>query len=230
MPRRCRKLCAFHAGCHYNTGSARGKASFRHPARDTHRMYFFLSHPDGSRNVHTRALFRAARMARRKTYPRPPRTSRQPATRNRRSRTPPPPPNNWPDLDPRGFGRRSSSRPTTRRRPANAAFPRHIFVSTTTETGQRLARERLQSADGIFYFPLDWVVPVRRALRAIRPALVIVMETEIWPNFLREARRANVPVIFANARISKNPSRASSAGNSSSAHFLSAPCKTPNFS
>jgi 3-deoxy-D-manno-octulosonic-acid transferase len=83
-------------------------------------------------------------------------------------------------------------------------FPQSpIFVSTTTETGQRLARERLQNADGIFYFPLDWVVPVRKALRAIRPALVIIMETEIWPNFLREAKRAGVPVVFANARISE---------------------------
>lgn len=82
-------------------------------------------------------------------------------------------------------------------------FPaRAVLVSTTTETGQRLARERLQSADGFFYFPLDWVVPVRRALHAIRPALVIVMETEIWPNFLREARRLGVGVVFANARIS----------------------------
>jgi 3-deoxy-D-manno-octulosonic-acid transferase len=80
---------------------------------------------------------------------------------------------------------------------------RPIFVSTTTETGQKLARERLQCADAIFYFPLDWVVPVRRALRAIRPALVIIMETEIWPNFLREARHAGVPVIFANARVSE---------------------------
>jgi 3-deoxy-D-manno-octulosonic-acid transferase len=78
-----------------------------------------------------------------------------------------------------------------------------IFVSTTTETGQRLARERLQTADGIFYFPLDWIVPVRRALRAIRPTLVIIMETEIWPNFLREAHRSNIPVVFANARISE---------------------------
>jgi 3-deoxy-D-manno-octulosonic-acid transferase len=78
-----------------------------------------------------------------------------------------------------------------------------VFVSTTTESGQRLARKRLQCADAIFYFPLDWVVPVRRALRAIRPALVIVMETEIWPNFLREARREGVPVVFANARISE---------------------------
>jgi 3-deoxy-D-manno-octulosonic-acid transferase len=83
-------------------------------------------------------------------------------------------------------------------------FPgRVILVSTTTETGQRLARERLKSADAIFYFPLDWVVPVRRAFRAIRPALVIVMETEIWPNFLREARRVGIPVVFANTRISE---------------------------
>jgi 3-deoxy-D-manno-octulosonic-acid transferase len=85
-----------------------------------------------------------------------------------------------------------------------ARFPgRAVFVSTTTETGQRLARERLQCADGVFYFPLDWVVAVRRALSAIRPALVIVMETEVWPNFLREAHRRGVPVIFANARISE---------------------------
>jgi len=83
-------------------------------------------------------------------------------------------------------------------------FPsRAVFISTTTETGQRLARERLASADSIFYFPLDWAVAVRRALRAIRPALVIVMETEIWPNFLREAQRQGVPVVFANARISE---------------------------
>jgi 3-deoxy-D-manno-octulosonic-acid transferase len=80
---------------------------------------------------------------------------------------------------------------------------RPVLVSTTTETGQRLARERLAAADGIFYFPLDWVVPVRRALNSIRPDAVIVMETEIWPNFLREAQRRGVPVIFANARISK---------------------------
>jgi 3-deoxy-D-manno-octulosonic-acid transferase len=80
---------------------------------------------------------------------------------------------------------------------------RAIFVSTTTETGQRLARERLASADAIFYFPLDWAAAVRRALGTIRPAAVIVMETEIWPNFLREARRREVPVIFANARISE---------------------------
>ena len=80
---------------------------------------------------------------------------------------------------------------------------RPIYVSTTTETGQRLARERLRCADGVFYFPLDWVFSVRRALRQMRPALVVIMETEIWPNFLREARKLGIGVVFANARISE---------------------------
>jgi 3-deoxy-D-manno-octulosonic-acid transferase len=83
-------------------------------------------------------------------------------------------------------------------------FPdRAILVSTTTETGQKLARERLKASSGVFYFPLDSTGAVRRALRAIRPAIVIVMETEIWPNFLREAHEGGIPVAFANARISK---------------------------
>jgi 3-deoxy-D-manno-octulosonic-acid transferase len=80
---------------------------------------------------------------------------------------------------------------------------RLVYVSTTTETGQQLARERLQCADAVFYFPLDWVIPVRRALRGMQPAMVVIMETEIWPNFLREAKRLGVPVVFANARISE---------------------------
>lgn len=80
---------------------------------------------------------------------------------------------------------------------------RPVYVSTTTETGQRLARERLEWAEAVFYFPLDWVIPVRRALRAMQPAIVVIMETEIWPNFLREATRLGVPVVFANARISE---------------------------
>jgi 3-deoxy-D-manno-octulosonic-acid transferase len=80
---------------------------------------------------------------------------------------------------------------------------RPVYVSTTTETGQRLARERMKCADSIFYFPLDWVAPVRRVLRLMRPAMIVVMETEIWPNFLREAKKLGIPVVFANARISE---------------------------
>ncbi len=83
-----------------------------------------------------------------------------------------------------------------------ARFPgRTLVVSTTTETGQQVARQRLQ-ADAFLYFPLDLPGAVRHALLQIRPAVVVMMETEIWPNFLRAAREQGVPVIFASARIS----------------------------
>jgi 3-deoxy-D-manno-octulosonic-acid transferase len=83
------------------------------------------------------------------------------------------------------------------------AYPgRPLVVSTTTITGQSLARERMPFADAIFYFPLDWRFCVRRVLLAARPSLVVVLETEIWPNFLREAHRQNIPVIFIGGRIS----------------------------
>ena len=87
-------------------------------------------------------------------------------------------------------------------------FPdRHVFLSTTTATGHRVARERIASADGIFYFPFDWSGTVRRDLRQLRPALVVILETEIWPNFMREAGRANIPVVFVNSRISEKSFR-----------------------
>jgi 3-deoxy-D-manno-octulosonic-acid transferase len=86
---------------------------------------------------------------------------------------------------------------------------RAIFLSTTTDTGQKLANERCDFADGVFYFPFDFPSAVRRAFGAIRPALVVIVETEIWPNFLHEARRRNVPVVFVNARISERSFRRS---------------------
>ena len=87
-------------------------------------------------------------------------------------------------------------------------FPqRRLVVSTTTVTGQKIARERMPFADAIFYFPLDWRGPVRRALLAARPGALIVVETEIWPNFLRECRRGGVPVIFVNGRLSERSFR-----------------------
>jgi 3-deoxy-D-manno-octulosonic-acid transferase len=87
-------------------------------------------------------------------------------------------------------------------------FPQlRLVVSTTTITGQKIARERMPFADAIFYFPLDWPGPVRRALAAARPGAVIIVETEIWPNFLRECRRAEVPVIFVNGRLSERSFR-----------------------
>jgi 3-deoxy-D-manno-octulosonic-acid transferase len=79
---------------------------------------------------------------------------------------------------------------------------RPLIVSTTTITGQTLARERIPFADAVIYFPLDWSFCVRRALRAAKPAVVVVLETEIWPNFLRDAERGGVPVVFVSGRIS----------------------------
>jgi 3-deoxy-D-manno-octulosonic-acid transferase len=82
-----------------------------------------------------------------------------------------------------------------------------LVVSTTTATGQKLARERMGFADTIFYFPLDWKGPIRRSLAVTGAAIVIIVETEIWPNFLRECRRAEVPVIFVNGRVSERSFR-----------------------
>jgi 3-deoxy-D-manno-octulosonic-acid transferase len=83
------------------------------------------------------------------------------------------------------------------------AYPqRPLIVSTTTITGHALAKERIPFSDAVIYFPLDWAFCVRRVLEAVKPSLVIILETEIWPNFLREAKRRNVPVLFLSGRIS----------------------------
>jgi 3-deoxy-D-manno-octulosonic-acid transferase len=84
---------------------------------------------------------------------------------------------------------------------------RRLVISTTSLTGQKLARERMPFADAIFFFPLDWKGAVQRALAAANPAAVIIVETEIWPNFLRECRRAGVPVAFVNGRLSERSFR-----------------------
>lgn len=88
-------------------------------------------------------------------------------------------------------------------------FPGHaLVVSTTTLTGQRVAREAFgREAAAVFYFPFDWAWSVRRALRRVRPSAVLVMETELWPRFLRECRRASVPVALVNGRVSEKSFR-----------------------
>jgi 3-deoxy-D-manno-octulosonic-acid transferase len=77
-----------------------------------------------------------------------------------------------------------------------------IFLSTTTMTGQQIARERLTGLDAVFYFPFDLPVFVNRTLRLVRPRLFIMMETEIWPNLLRACRRTGVKTLMVNGRIS----------------------------
>ncbi|MGA7886477.1 MAG: 3-deoxy-D-manno-octulosonic acid transferase [Acidobacteriaceae bacterium] len=76
-----------------------------------------------------------------------------------------------------------------------------IVVSTTTRTGQMLARERF-GAQRVFYFPLDFAFAVRSWLRALNPHLLVLAETEFWPRMLTECRRADVLIAVVNARIS----------------------------
>ena len=79
---------------------------------------------------------------------------------------------------------------------------RPLIISTTTLTGHALAKERMPFADAVIYFPFDWAFSVQRVLEAVKPAVVLVLETEIWPNFLREANKRGIPVIFLSGRIS----------------------------
>ena len=79
---------------------------------------------------------------------------------------------------------------------------RRLVISTATLTGQTLARKKLAAEIGVLYFPLDWKFTVRKSLDAVRPSLVLIAETEIWPNFLRECGARSIPVLLVNGRLS----------------------------
>lgn len=82
------------------------------------------------------------------------------------------------------------------------SFPQHrVLLSTTTDTGQQLARKRF-GEENVFYFPLDFAFAIRPYLRALRPELVVLAETEFWPNFLRLAHASGARIAVVNARIS----------------------------
>jgi 3-deoxy-D-manno-octulosonic-acid transferase len=81
-------------------------------------------------------------------------------------------------------------------------YPTHrVLISTTTSTGQKLAAQRF-GAENVFYYPLDFAFAVRPYLAALRPELVVVAETEFWPNFLRLAKRSGARIAVINCRIS----------------------------
>jgi len=81
-------------------------------------------------------------------------------------------------------------------------FPQHrIFISTTTDTGQELARKRFGEAN-VFYFPMDFAFAIRPYLRALRPRMVVIAETEFWPNFMRLAHASGARIAVVNTRIS----------------------------
>ncbi len=104
-------------------------------------------------------------------------------------------------------GEAQAARPLARE--IRRRFPSHkLVVSTTTLTGQRVAREVFRAdASQVFYFPFDWGWTVRRALRAVKPDTVLIMETELWPGFLRECRKQKIKTAIVNGRLSENSFR-----------------------
>ena len=77
-----------------------------------------------------------------------------------------------------------------------------MFLSTTTLAGQQLARRNVPDVDAVFYFPFDLGIFVRRTLDLVRPRLFVMMETEIWPNLLRECRARGIKSAIVNGRLS----------------------------
>jgi 3-deoxy-D-manno-octulosonic-acid transferase len=77
-----------------------------------------------------------------------------------------------------------------------------LFLSTTTRTGQEVARQNVRHVDAVFYFPLDLPGVVDRFLDRLRPRLFVMMETEIWPNLLSACRARGVRTMLVNGRIS----------------------------
>jgi len=81
-------------------------------------------------------------------------------------------------------------------------FPGYrLVVSTTTAAGQTLARSRF-GRNSVFYFPLDFKFAIRPYLQILRPELIVIAETEFWPNFMRLAHQSGARIAIVNARIS----------------------------
>jgi len=87
-------------------------------------------------------------------------------------------------------------------RELESALPNHVlFISTTTRTGNELAVQRY-GRDRTFYMPLDFAWIVNRYLNALRPQMLVLLETELWPNLILQTSRRNTPIAVVNARIS----------------------------
>lgn len=90
-----------------------------------------------------------------------------------------------------------------RRRRPNVRF----VLTTNTSTAHAIAKKRIAAPDVLLYFPLDFPPVVRRALRVIRPAALVLVENEIWPNLVRRAAASSIPVYLVNGRISEHSYR-----------------------
>ena len=88
-------------------------------------------------------------------------------------------------------------------RELRARFPdAFLLLSTITPSGREVALKQVPPADEVVYFPLDFPFAVRRALAAARPDLVLLLEWEIWPNFLTRAKRGGAKIAVLNGRVS----------------------------
>ena len=85
----------------------------------------------------------------------------------------------------------------------NELLPRyHIVLTTVTRTGQRIARGSMGGEGTILYFPLDFCFSVLSAFRVIHPVMVVLVESELWPNFLYRIQKRKIPVALINVRMS----------------------------
>jgi len=84
------------------------------------------------------------------------------------------------------------------------AFPaQKILVTTMTPTGRRTARDLLANDIAVAYLPYDLAWAMRRVMKRLAPTMLIIMETELWPNLIATARQHNVPSFLVNARLSQ---------------------------
>jgi 3-deoxy-D-manno-octulosonic-acid transferase len=104
-------------------------------------------------------------------------------------------------------GETQAARPLVSR--LRASYPNYdLVISTTTVTGQKIAEEVFHDlANLVFYFPIDWRWTTRRAINHIKPSVVLLMENEMWPNFLFECQRLQIPVAILNGRLSSSSHR-----------------------
>ncbi len=95
-------------------------------------------------------------------------------------------------------GEAIAARPLIRRLREKA----NVVVSTVTDTGQKVTMDFITDEEGCIYIPFDIPSAVKRTVNRIRPDLLVIMETELWPNLLRIVKNAGIPVLIVNGRIS----------------------------
>lgn len=102
-------------------------------------------------------------------------------------------------------GEVNASKPLIKRLKQQLPF-HEIFISTITDTGYDQA-VKIVGEDNVFFLPVDFSFVIRRAIKRLKPSLIILMELELWPNLLIEADKENIPVIIANGRITEKSLR-----------------------